>query len=79
MCLSPMPLSPQCETHPQSSQLSSGDTAELHLQGLLLSQVPGTPAALLLGSLVTMYDASSADKEGEGKRQQPRLFFGGKK
>ena len=59
MCLSPMPLSPQCETHPQSSQLSSGDTAELHLQGLLLSQVPGTPAALLLGSLVTMYDAST--------------------
>ena len=79
MCLSPMPLSPQCETHPQSSQLSSGDTAELHLQGLLLSQVPGTPATLLLGSLVTMYDASSADKEDEGKRQQPRLFFGGKK
>lgn len=79
MCLSPMPLSPQCETHPQSSQLSSGDTVELPLQGLLLSQVPGTPAALPLGSLVTIYDASSADKEGEGKRQQPRLFFGGKK
>ena len=75
-----MLLSPQCETHPQSPQLSSGDTVELHLQGLFLSQVPGTPVALLLGSLVTTHDAISADKEGEGKkREQPRLFFGGKK
>lgn len=32
-----MCLSPQCETHPQSPQLSSGDTVELHLQGLFLS------------------------------------------